>query len=157
MEFRITLEFDEPCLGNERFDDPLPNKMLYNSQKQVIFRQVWWDTLLFKAIEAFKRNPKNKDYSEQIRQIMWRPEVKGEVKLYKRWYYLKGKKEFKVHESFLPQDRIVVHALVPENLSRDEFKAILEMAGSYFGISPFGWKRGVYGKFHVISVEGVGV
>ena len=151
-EAEIRLTFDEPCLGNERFPDPEPNRMARNVENNVIFRQVWWRTLLTNAAEAYSK------HQGRVKVILWTPEVDGTVKLYKRYYYTgtinQRVRRFKHHEAFLRGDTIGVKALVPDDIPIEDLKEILEIAGKYFGISPFGWNRG-YGKFTVKEVKRV--
>lgn len=151
-EVCIKIRFSEPCLGNERAPDPEPNRMRRNTEGEVVFAVVWWRSMVVRAAEIYSKHQK------RVNGILWTPEVDGTVKLYKRYYYMtEGThrvKRFKQHEAFLDGDVIGVKALLPSGLPIGDFQEILTLAGSYLGISPYGWRRG-FGKFKVESVERV--
>jgi len=147
---RLQLEFSEPCLGNERFPDPLPNKMLRSGDGDVVFLQAWWRTLIMNAADSFGK------HQTKCRDIRWSPEVKGAVTIVRRYYSVRTRKgvlkRYKEHESFDRGSIIEVQALVPDDIPVSDFEEMLNLAGKFFGISPFGWKDG-YGKFRLLKVE----
>jgi hypothetical protein len=149
-EVCIKLCFNEPCLGNVRQADPEPNLMERNPEGNVIFSAVWWRSITERAARVYNR------HQSRILDIMWNAEVDGTPQIYKRYYNVweddKKKKRFKNHEAFLRGDVIGLRALIPNDIPMREFEEIMSMAGEYFGISPFGWRKG-YGKFKVTLVE----
>lgn len=152
-EVDIRITFIEPCLGNERQPDPTPNMMRKDQNGNVTFQQVWWRTILQKAAEAYSKHQK------RVKCIVWSPEVDGTVKIYKRQYKKRmtdGTLEirYKKHEAFCKGDTVGIKALLPNDISIEDFREILTIAGKYYGISPFGWRKG-YGKFQVVGVERV--
>ena len=151
-EVDIRLSFIEPCLGNERYPDPEPNRMLRNTEGTVVFMQAWWRTVLLKAAQAYGK------HQDRVKQVRWTPEIDGTVKLFTRYYFVKANntrvQHAKAHEAFERGDVIGVRALVPDDVPLVEFREILQLAGTYFGISPFGWRRG-FGKFNVVEMHRV--
>lgn len=143
-EAYLTLTFSEPCLGNDRRPDPEPNKMLKSAEGKVIFPQAWWRSITGRAATAIMK------HQERIFDVLWTPEIDGTIKLHKRFYGSDG--AFKLHEAFERGDHIGVKALIPNDIPFDDFISILRLAGEYFGISPFGWRRG-YGRFSILSAE----
>jgi len=145
-EVYVRLEFTTPCLGNERNDDPDPNRMMRSGSGGIIFLQSWWHGCTVAAAERFSMHQK------RIRSVKWSSEVDGKVRLVDRFYYKRdGSKNIKKHEGFAALDVISVRALVPDDVPPEDFKTILSIAGEFFGISPYGWKKG-YGRFNVLEV-----
>lgn len=144
-ELQIRLEFTTPCLGNERNDDPEPNRMMRDTGGSVIFLQSWWRACIGEAADIYGKHQK------RVSDIRWNPCVDGTIELHKRFYYKQGIKYFKEHESFLQGAVIGVKALVPDDVPVEDFHEIMSLAGTYRGISPFGWRHG-YGKFIVREV-----
>lgn len=148
-EVFIKLEFTTPCLGNERRDDPEPNRMLRSGSGGIIFLQSWWHGCTVAAAERFSMHQK------RIRSVKWSSEIEGTLRLIDRFYYKRdGTKHAKPHEGFAALDNISVRALVPDDVPIEDFKTILSIAGEFFGISPYGWKKG-YGRFNVKEVTKV--
>jgi len=148
-EVHVKLEFATPCLGNERNDDPEPNRMIRSGSGGIIFLQSWWHGCTAAAAERFSM------HQQRIRAVKWSAEVEGESTLIDRFYYKgAGTKHIKKHEGFAACATVGVRALVPDDVPLEDFKSILSIAGEFFGISPFGWKKG-YGRFKVLEVEQV--
>jgi len=147
-EAYVRIMFNAPCLGNERFPDPEPNKMLRNADGNIVFLQVWWRTVIGQAAKAYNK------HQRVVSKVRFSPEVDGTVKLHKRYYFRNDKgarvKRYKLHEAFESGDVIGVKALVPDAIPLDDFREILELGGAYYGISPFGWSKG-YGRFKVVE------
>lgn len=146
-EVFVRLEFTTPCLGNERNDDPEPNRMLRSGSGGLIFLQSWWHGCTAAAAERFSMHQK------RIRSVKWSSEVDGTTRLIDRFYHRKdGSKHVKKHEGFDTKDTMSIRALVPDDIPLEDFKTILRIAGEFFGISPYGWKKG-YGRFNVLEVS----
>jgi len=149
-EVCIKLCFNEPCLGNVRQEDPKPNLMERNPEGNVIFSSIWLRSITERAAKVYNR------HQRRILDVMWNAEVDGTPKIHRRYYNVwddeKKNKRFKSHEAFLRGDVIGLRALIPDDIPMREFEDIMSMAGEYFGISPFGWRKG-YGKFKVTLVE----
>lgn len=148
-EVCIRIEFSSECLGNIRKPDPEPNLMLRDQAGTVIFNQSWWRSATKRAADVFGK------HQMKIREVRWTPEVDGTIKLYDRYYFANGERHIKQHEAFLVGDVVGVRALVPDDIPIDDFESIMSVAGRYFGISPFGWRKGK-GRFKVLEVERFG-
>lgn len=144
-EVYLRLRFDTPCLGNLRREDPHPNTMMRDHDGNIIFSQVWWRAIVLQAASTRCL------HQEQVRNILWSPEVDGTVKLHKRYYSLNGQRFYKEHEAFLANDVIGVKALIPDDITIEDLTELMGIAGAYYGISPFGWKQG-FGKFKVVEI-----
>jgi hypothetical protein len=143
MEVIARLKFVTPCLGAERGGPGNTDRMLRGHNGRIVFMQSWWRTMLSTAAQALNR------YVDQVEQIQIDPEVQGETGVYRRWW---GNGCWKEHEAFLPGMEIEVCFLLPARPALNEFRVLLEKAGRYFGISPYGWREN-FGRFDVISLR----
>jgi len=149
-EVYIRVQFDEPCLGNERGSDDEPTRMRRNAAGTVIFQQSWWRSMLSRAVDGYNKHQK------AVTDILWTPEIDGTTSMYERYYGVTEDtvrvRKIKLHEAFNCGDVIGVKALVPDGVPLDDLNDILQLAGTYCGISPYGWSKG-YGKFKVLEVS----
>jgi len=150
-EVCIKLRFNEPCLGGVRQPDPLPNLMSRGADGGVVFAAVWWRSIMERSAKVYNR------HQRRVLDILWAPEVDGTPKTYKRYYTESDERDGRVtrckyHEAFLRGDTVGICALIPDDIPIREFEEILVIAGKYFGISQFGWRKG-FGKFSVVLVE----
>ena len=149
-EVCIKIRFSEPCLGSERSRGKGPDKMERSPEGNVIISAVRWRFIMVRAADVYNRHQK------RVLDVMWNAEIDGTTKIFKRHYRIEENGQsftrVKEHEAFLRGDTVGVRALVPDDIPIREFEEILSLAGEYFGISPFGWKRG-FGKFKVMLVE----
>lgn len=149
-EVYLRLRFDSPSLGstiNETAGGP--DRMLRGPDGSVTFSQVWWRTIVCQGAKCFGK------HQERVKAVLWSSSVDGTTKIFRRHYHLRGedgevRKLYKDHEAFLTGDVIGVKALVPDDIPLEDFKNIMSVSGEYFGISPFGWKKG-FGKFKVVE------
>jgi len=151
-EVYIRLSFDEPCLGNERGADNEPSRMRYNSEGTVIFQQSWWRSMVISAVDGYNK------HQHETGKILWTPEIDGTPGTYKRHYTIvedgKRVRKYKLHESFNRGEVIGVKALVPDGIPVEDLRELMQLAGTYYGISPYGWSKG-YGKFRVVELSKV--
>ena len=143
MEVEVKLRFTTPCLGNER--RPQRDLMLRSPEGNIIFLQSWWRACLAYGAQALNQHQRDID------DIQADPEVDGSVTIYRRFY---NSKDFKEHEAFDVGAVIAVRFCLPNVVTLDDFKRILETAGKYAGLSPYGYKQN-FGRFAVVSVEAV--
>lgn len=149
-EVYLRLQFDSACLGSCRNEvEGGPDRMLRSADGNVIFSQTWWRTIVVQGAKCVGR------HQDRVKSVLWTPSVDGTTKLFRRYYHLRNEKGvpqklFKDHEAFLAGDIIGIKALVPDDIPMEDIRAIMAVAGEYFGISPFGWKMG-YGKFKVVE------
>lgn len=137
----VVLEFTLHCLGNRR--GQTIDRFSRNPDGKVIFMNSYWQALLvFGANDASKAQG-------LVRKVFFAPEVEGEVKIYNRHW---RNDRYTPHEAFLAGSRIKVKAAIPAGMTPADLRGILEKAGEFKGISPYGHDKG-WGKFKVISVE----
>lgn len=117
------------------------DRMLY-SEGKIIYLQSWWRSSLGYAAQALCRHQK------LIDQIQVDPIADGTLSVYKRFY---SPTLFKEHEAFLTGTEVEFRFMLPGKLSLEAFRELLETAGKYAGISPYGYKQD-YGRFIVIDV-----
>jgi len=141
MEVVARLRFTTPCLGNVR--RPQRDLMLRSSTGNVLFLQGWWRACLSYAANAVGR------YQKDVGDVQADPEVDGTTDVFKRYY---GETEYKEHEAFLAGAEITVRFCLPSSVPLAGFKELMEVAGKYAGISPYGYKQN-YGRFSVLSIE----
>jgi len=150
-EVCLRLRFDSACLGSMRDEaDEHVARMQRGPDGNVIFAQTWWRTIIGQGARSYGK------HQERVRSVLWTSTVDGTTKMFRRYYYLRdanGDRQqcFRDHESFLAGEVIGVKALVPDDVPLEDLRDIMSIAGEYFGISPFGWKKG-YGKFKVLEI-----
>ena len=71
---------------------------------------------------------------------------------YEREYYCGDEPRIRVHESFDAGTEISFRISLMARCHADELQDLLEIAGRYVGLSPYGHKNG-YGRFDVVSVK----
>lgn len=141
MEVTVRLKFTTPCLGSVR--NEIKDSFLRSPEGGILLLQSWW-----RAVLAFGANAVNRHHKE-INKIHVDPVIKGSVKTFKRFYTAVS---FKEHEAFLPGDEIEVKFCLPSSLTIAQFKELLEVAGTYIGISPYRG-NGDYGRFSVSDIS----
>lgn len=141
MEVTVRLRFTTPSLGDVR--SPNRDTMRRDREGKIVYLQAWWRATLKFAAHAISRHHK------EVEEIQADPLIDGKTSVYKRYYSLDG---FKEHEAFLDGDEVVARFMLPNKLSIGEFHELLEVAGKYAGISPYGFKQN-FGRFVVMSIE----
>lgn len=141
MEVRAKLKFITPCLGNERNEQR--DMMLRGPNGKVVMLQSWWRSSLVFAASALGR------FTKEVEHIQVDPEIEGTTSIYRRWY---SSSSFKEHEAFLVGSEIEARFWLPSGLRIEDLRALLETAGKYAGLSPYGFKKD-YGRFLVASME----
>ena len=141
IEVSIKLQYLTPALGNDRSDDV--DRMLRNTSGQVIFLQSWYQAGLNYAAKALAKNQKD------VAKIQFDPVVDGHVTEFRRYY---SADKYKIHEAFAAGSVVGINAMLPREISIDDFEELMKIVGKYCGLSPYGWKKD-YGRFEVISVE----
>lgn len=116
--------------------------MLRSDDGKVLLLQTWWRAGLSYAAQALGR------HEREAKDIQAAPEVEGATTIYRRYY---GASAFKEHEAFLAGAVIEVKFMLPASLSPESFRNLLETAGRYVGISPYGYKYD-FGRFTVLDV-----
>jgi hypothetical protein len=140
QEVRVTIKFITPCLGGVRRPDY--DRFLRNNDGQIIFMGAWWQKLFEYGAKAYGRQQK------LVRKIDVHPIIEGEPQRYRRFW---TDTDFKEHEAFLIDSQIIVRMMLPSGLSVEDLRHIMDTAGQYQGISPYGWKHN-FGRFTVVDV-----
>lgn len=141
MEVLATIRFTTPCLGNVRGREL--DEMLRDTHGQVIFLQTWWRSGLGYAAQALCR------YQKDVTKVQTDPAVKGELSTYRRYY---APDAYKLHEAFDAGSVLQARFMLPRRMSLEGFRGLLETAGRYVGISPYGYRQD-FGRFVVENVE----
>jgi hypothetical protein len=140
-EVVIRIRFTSPSLGNVRGQD-CDRFQRDKATGKVKFMASWWRDLLDYGAQALGMHQK------EAKRVAFHYLVDGEPKIFRRFY---KNQQYKQHEAFLEGDVIAVTAMVPEGLPLDSIKEMLNTAGKYQGISPYGWRED-YGRFTVVDV-----
>jgi len=141
IEVIVKLRFNNHCLGNCRRQRI--SEFLHDPNGKVMFLPTWWESIMRYAAKLLNRHQSN------VKSIDWDPVVVGEPTEYRR-FYAQGR--FCTHEAFLPGDTIAVHAVIPATIPLDDFRELLDIAGSYKGMSPYK-PENKYGTFEVLDVS----
>jgi len=146
VEVTASLQFTRPSLGNVRRSDY--DRMQRDQDGNVIFLPSWWRAAFAQAAKAISK------YYKFVDMIHPGLPVIGTLSRVKRWY---SSKRYKIHEGFAVGTKVQVSFLLPNELSQNEFAELLEATGSYIGMSPYGWKTGMYGHFKLLEVRKGGI
>lgn len=144
IEVVVKLRFITPSLGHKRSHGRyVPDKMLKDKDGRVIFLPRWWNAVLAYGADALSK------YQGEICKIQWDPIIDGKLDFYDRYY---TGSQYRRHEAFLADSVIGVKAMIPSSIPIEDFQRVLELAGTYKGISPYGHDKG-FGRFVVESVR----
>ena len=152
QEVTIRLRFNQPCPGAVRTKDG--KNVLHIHQRdtegRVMFLPSWWSALLRYAATVLNK------HQTEVKKISWDPVLDGVPRRWKRYLTKAGKStarpRYALHEAFLPGDVIGVNCVIPRAISADDLWQLLDIAGSYKGISPYKPNEG-YGTFCVVSIH----
>ena len=153
QEVTIRLRFTQPCLGFAKKPVRRGKGVIYrmprDSQGRIQFLPSWWRENLEFAAKVVGRHGKS------AKSVAWAAPVDGPLKEWKRIVTPgNGKKRarYALHEAFRPGTEIRVNAVLPKDIGIDAFTNLLEVMGTYKGISPFRKEGETYGTFDVVSV-----
>jgi len=159
QEITIRLRFNRECLGSAKRVKRKGQKsqtifcFARDPRDRIMFMSTWWASLIRYAAKVAGRA------YDLVGEIDWDPIVDGKPRTdWKRVVvpaHLDPKKRerYAVHEAFAPGDVVGINAVIPKQLSVDEFSELLTIAGTYKGISPFREQDEKYGTFEVLSVK----
>lgn len=151
QEVTIRLRFNNACLGHVRRPTRDKKNVIFRMPKDgnnaIIFLPSWWRDGLRYAAKVLGR------YHREVDRVAWDPIIDGRVTEWKRFIINDGKRGgYSLHEAFRPGEIVGVNAVLPPGLSCDAFAELLQVVGTYKGISPFHDSGETYGTFEVISV-----
>ena len=154
-ELSVRIKFTKHCLGNVkklRHDETSGKKQTYfvlprTPDGHIVFLPTWWQANMRFAADVLCR------HQDKVSEILFDMLVDGKPKpipsnLFRRWY---GRNLFAFHEAFYPGQEVGVNAIVPDEVSDDDFRRLLDLAGRFKGISPA--RPGEFGLFTVESVR----
>jgi hypothetical protein len=138
----FTIEFITHCLASGKIENA-HDEFRKDSEGNLVWQQSWWYSALTQAINLSSiRGVRPADLNIN-------PIVEAETELFKRKY---GADKFRTHEAILPGTRVTFEAVVADHITESVLENILERAGKYVGLSPYGFNLG-YGKFNTIEVN----
>jgi len=154
QEVAIKLRFNRACLGAAKrrkhgqvffgFDRDPANRVMF-------MPSAWLGVMRYAAKLANKHHT-------AVQKIDWCPIVEGRPRNDWRRTILSRqstgdvKSHYAVHEAFQPGDSILVSAVIPDEITIDDFARLLEIVGKYKGFSPFNNSTEHYGTFEIISI-----
>lgn len=141
MIVQVKLRFITPCLGNVREREC--DRMIKDAEGNVVFMQSWWRGCLKYGAKALNH------FFSEVDQVQANPIVTGTLSLFKRFY---APERFTYHECFAAGAVISVSFCLPDRISSEAFRELLEVGGKYVGISPYGY-RADFGRFTVLAVD----
>jgi hypothetical protein len=151
QEVSVRLRFNRACLGASKrnVNGTIIFCMDRDTSGRVLFLPSRWLVLMQYASRLANR------HQELVRQIDWDPRVDGTPKNdWRRKALSERRRPYRVlHEAFVPGYTIGVGAVLPNGMTIDDFRMLLEIVGTYRGYSPFNLESERYGTFDVISVE----
>ena len=150
IEVTIRIRFLRECLGSvkRKRGKTAIFSMPRAPDGRVMFLPTWWQIAIRDAAKIANR------HQELVRRIDWDPVVDGEPRSnWRRPVPGAGQRIWHaIHEAFGPGDEIGVNAVLPDGIDIEDFWRLLDIAGTYRGISPFK-PHERYGTFQVVSIQ----
>lgn len=152
-EVCIQLRFNRPCLGVAKRQEGKRTifRMDRDAAGKVMFMPSAWQGLMRYAAKVANR------HQTLVKDIDWNPVIDGEPQReWRRWIAPEGdtrRTHYALHEAFMPGDVVKITAVLPDGMTRETFRDLLELAGNYRGFSPFNNQTEKFGTFEVVSIE----
>lgn len=153
QEVNIRLRFISPCLGMVKQQIPRSRDVIYDmprdGQGRVIFLASWWRSRMTYAAKVAGIG------YDAVTKIDWSNHIDGLTTRWKRIVVPASdfkRARYALHEAFRPGAEIGVNAVLPDQLAIDDLRDLLNIVGTYKGISPFQSEEETYGTFEVLSV-----
>ena len=159
QEVHIKLRFNRVCLGaaKRKRNGYVVFCFERDPNQRVMFLSSLWGALMRYAAKLTNR------HQNVVKKIDWCPVVSGTPKkdwrrtIIRRPAHTKSaqppRAHFAVHEAFVPGDVVELSAVLPAEISIEDFMQLLIVVGKYRGFSPFNNAQEKYGTFEVLSVE----
>ena len=145
-ELTVRLRFTKHCLGNTKAkDDSGRFLMPRNPSGQVIFLATWHRANMLFASQVLGR------HQDEVQKILWDITVDGNVPRNRYRRYPGNGNKFVEHECFYPGQTVGINCVVPDTISDDDFRQLMQLAGTYRGLSPFHPTKN--GFFEVVSMN----
>ena len=153
QEVTVRIQFNQPCPGDVKRVDGKNNilAMRRDPEGSVLFLPTWWAGIIRYAAKVLSR------HQSVVKKIRWDPVVDGVPKKWRRYFPVpehkpEARARYALHEAFLSGDTIGVNCVLPDGLSMDDLWQLMDVAGTYKGISSFKPDEG-YGTFRVEEVR----
>ena len=153
QEVTVRIQFNQPCPGDVKRPDGKNHilSMRRDPEGRVMFLPTWWAGIIRYAAKVLNR------HQAAVKRIRWDPVVDGVPKKWRRYFPTPPDKadarpRYALHEAFLPGDTIGVNCVLPDELTTDDLWQLMDVAGSYKGISSYKPDEG-YGTFRVNEVR----
>lgn len=148
-ELTVRIRFTRHSLGNVKDRETGRFVLPRNPEGFVLFLPTWHQANLRMAAQVLGR------HQDEVGRFCWDVRVDGAVRRdpwFKRWYGAGpgGKKRYALHEAFWPGQVVGLHCVVPTQVSDDDLRRLMQLAGQYRGLSP--WKPGEFGLFEVEQI-----
>lgn len=154
IEVTARLRFTRECLGSVKAKKAVghfrPFRMPRMPGGKVRFLPSWWRKGVTYAAKVLNR------HQNLAGRIEWDSAIDGQPGgTWKRWVKPNGGQPgyHAEHECFLPGQEIGVNAVLPSGISIQDFWNLLEIVGTYRGVSPHLDRGEQYGTFEVLSVQ----
>ena len=161
QEVFITLRFNRVCLGAAK--KRWHGKTIFAFDKDpagaVMFMPAAWSAAMRYAAKLANR------HQQDVQKIDWCPVVTGTPRADWRRTIVADSgaamtlthTHYALHEAFSPGHTVGIYAVLPDDITIEEFDRLLAIVGKYRGFSPFNNKSEKYGTFDVISIEPTGL
>ena len=158
QEVFITLRFNRACLGAAK--KRWHGKTIFAFDKDaagcVMFMPAAWASAMRYAAKLANR------HQHDVQKIDWCPLVTGTPCADWRRTIVSdqgpdARTHYALHEAFPPGHSVSLYAVLPDEITIEEFERLLTIVGKYRGFSPFNNKSEKYGTFEVISIEPTGL
>jgi hypothetical protein len=149
MQVTVRLVFITHCLGGETYKSIM--RFSRDPDGCILFNRVWWH----RCLEYGNQRSKEPMDLELIKQILPSPTIniiEGDTVRYRKSYTRSGERREQSYEALPPGAVVEVGFLLPDEISTNQFIALLSICGEYVGISPSGW-RGDFGKFKISGYQ----
>lgn len=151
-ELTVRIRFTRHSLGNQKSKQQGGVFLMQRGPSgSVIFMPTWHEANMRYAAKLLGR------HQDEVYKIRWDINVDC-VMRGRQWfrrYYSCGKQTVKQrycrHEAFLPGQVIGLNCVVPSSISEDDLWQLMNIAGSYRGLSPYEPTK--YGFFEVESIR----
>lgn len=147
IELGVTVRFLSPSLGSAKRPGDGVFLLTRSPDGRIVFPATWHYANLSRAARLINR------YQHAVGQLAWDPFVcyEGQTPLYRRYT---GPTRYAQHESLPIGARVTFAVTAPNDVGADGLSLLMEKAGKFYGLSPFGVNCG-FGRFEVIECRPV--
>lgn len=148
-ELTVRIKFTTPSLGNV----PQAGKsgrmvMPRNQSGAVMFLATWHNGNMRFAAKVLGK------HQDEVDKILWDVAVDSSPhpdRWLKRYYTVKDKQRYVIHETFVPGQIVGINCVVPNAITDEDLWRLMNLTGQYKGLSPA--RPFEFGKFEVVSIR----